>query len=185
MDVEQLVERYLPLAAKEAHRAAQIVGYRYFDDLLAEARVALVKAAQASDRAGPLSFFDFATWRIRRATSQAMWRIIRTGRRELALEDVYGPMVEGEDDAPPGDPPDLGRSPEEQVIARLTAERMLDRLAPRQRQIIWHLMNGRTLEDVGDSLGVSRQTVHNVARDALEVLRSIFGGSLDSRRGSA
>ena len=145
-----------------------------YDDLLAEARVGLVLAAQRYDSARG-SFSGYAVWWMRATCTRYLEAESRRGFTHLCRQPA--PYLQSSDQPIPGTDHSIGDSlpePNVDLDSQIDLTREVLRLPVRQRAVALGLAEGRTLYDIGRAEGISRQATASRIKTARRQ-RSIAG----------
>jgi RNA polymerase sigma factor (sigma-70 family) len=186
---------FYPLAialALRYYRARALFRWYSREDVQQEALLALLEAVRQCDRARPIhekvGFYKRRiVWQLSRlAKSGGLVRVppgacqssAGAARSEYARK-VNTTIFESYDEARPPTWSREQSSPEDQAAAHELA-RLINRLPERQRRVLvsrYGLDDGheRTLAEVGEVLGVSRQCAHGHEQLALATLRELMG----------
>lgn len=169
-----LVEKHLPLATFFAKKFRATT--MDFDDLVQEARIGLIDAAERFDPKRGLKFSTYAVWHIRKQIMEAIRSrndTIRTPRRQA------GKICGSLENVP--DMPDTAPSPDELMAAdeEVQAIQGCIKHLPAREAIVIRLRHGintekLTLRKVGDILGVSPERVRQIQAGAEEKLRELL-----------
>ncbi len=150
----QLVARFRPVV-----RAIMKALYRQVPDqaaLVSAGDEAIIIAYQSHDP----DKANLDTW----TRHKIRWYLAEAARQPPIADVAFDPV----------DPRLLnGADPEEQFW-RATATRAVERLDPRKATIIIARMHDETYEEIADSIGVSAQRTHKVAKQAIRELREIL-----------
>lgn len=161
-DQQRLVLSVLPLTVKLARRYAAAWRLSHqTDDVIAEALAGVCRASQTYDPEKS-SFGTYAGWWIKSAVNGYVKREGRTDMHTQAL------------------PPD-----DSELLARCDPERAeewppprwaarLARLPERERSVVLARTAGRTLEDIGRDMGISKERVRQLSEKAYAKLRRIL-----------
>lgn len=161
-----LVESVLPMVVRivKQHRLAGVG----FDEAVSDGYLGLMNAIAKFDPERGNAFATYAWLAIARAVHRGIAVRARHGRhyrRSAALEVS-----------------DDGRSAaetERQLDLQAWAARLdaaLEELPERRRIVLQMRAGGRTIDEVGGVLGVSRERVRQIEYDGLQMLRAHFGG---------
>ena len=148
----RLAEKWWNLAFKEAHRFCLRWKHMEASEVQGEALLALVQVAAWYDPARGIPFPPVAAKAIRRHLLQLAQR---TELRKL-------PNVTQMLEQPELEIRDRGRQGCDTVDDRDTAQAILDRLPGKERSILEHLMAGKSIREIGELYGVSKQRVHQM-----------------------
>jgi len=149
-----------------------------FDDLIQEARLGLIDAAELYDPARGTKFSTYARWHILKRVMDSIHNrneIVRTPRRRPSL--ICG-SLDDENAAQFHDPaPDVGHEIDEQGMV-VEVQRIIGQL-PSRESIVIRLRHGvntpkLTLARVGAILGVSPERVRQIQSGAEEKLRTLM-----------
>jgi RNA polymerase sigma factor (sigma-70 family) len=191
---KQLVEQYFRYAAASGMNKARQLGLGSFDadELVAEYLIRLVYAARAYHHEGGVPFKNYLA-----VTFKSSWRqfhVIVSGAKHQGKGGFFSPvMVSFQADCSEShydneipfeevywdETDDL---PDEIVDKKMMIERLrlcLTKLPPMWIFVLEkHVLEGHTLGDIGNALGVSRQNVHQIYKAACqEMLRMLQGKS--------
>lgn len=149
-----------------------------YEDALQSARIGLWEAARRFDPSLEYSYRTYAGWCCRGQIQNFLRHRRRRGLRSVPPE---GPVVASLDDAGT----DAGGRSRGEVLAarpgpdsgaRLDARALLGLVEGRRRQVLELVyLEGRTLQDVADRLGVSVQRVDHLRRASLRQIRESLG----------
>lgn len=161
----QLVSKltYLVQSRIKRHR-----GQAFYDDLLQEGRLGLLKAAHDFNPERGTNFFKFATWHIQTKVRRFLLR--ETRRREIPCSQETVAAAAG-----PCEPLD---EVVERAERRRAVHRALGRMDSRREARILSLRFGMddgqpwTLQRIGDELGITRERVRQIERHALRKLKA-------------
>jgi RNA polymerase sigma factor (sigma-70 family) len=148
------------------------------DDATSEARQALLRAASCFDP-GKGDFTPFAARAIRNALNSLYAKQLRLSKLfPKSLDEP--PSWSSSDQSDPSTPgrnlraSDSRRDVRKQVRLRETtaviAEAM-NILSPRERLVIEAIRQGKSLTEIGEAMGISKQAVHKISSPALAKLR--------------
>ena len=182
--VSQLAETYLPLVetiALEYHNVPNASQ----DELVSEGRVALLNAARSFDPARG-NFISYASTAIRNRLKDFYEKQVRqaevfplpidaatSGDQSTQMESKYADET--------ADVRLAARRSESAALLRQSIARL-----PRRLQIVLtSIQAGRTYEEIGRELGISKQGVYKLAQPALRQVRSFLAergyGGIDSK----
>lgn len=179
----RLVEMYLPLVEAVALEFHNIPNASQ-DELVSEGRVALLNAARSFDSARG-NFVSYASTAIRN-------RLKDFYEKQVREADVFPLTL----DAPTGDESTRWdvKHVDEVTDVRLAARRSesaavlresIARLPRRLQIVLTSIQAGKTYEEIGRDLGLSKQGVYKLAQPALRQVRSILAergfGGIDSK----
>jgi RNA polymerase sigma factor (sigma-70 family) len=183
-----LVEQNLGLAQVIAFDYANIPGVT-LSEAVSEAQVALMRAADNFDSSKG-EFTPYAARVLRNALNSLYAKQLRMARmfpKSLDQPPVNGSGDHGSNNGP-FDRPDSQQDVRKSVKRRETNSILRDilrTLSPHEQLIIEHMRLGRSLSEIGNKLGVSKQAVHKVSSPALakvkEALETFGYKGLDSQ----
>jgi len=175
----EMVEENMGLATHFAKRFT--ASKMEFDDLLQEAYLGLIDAADKFDPKRGIKFSTYARWHILKRAMQAIHNtneIVRTPRRRpshicVRLKPEHEESLTYED-------PDVGAQIDEDEMVE--AVRAQIKHLPSREGIVIRLRYGinteaMTLRDVGRILGVTPERVRQIQNDAEEKLRALLAES--------
>jgi RNA polymerase sigma factor (sigma-70 family) len=181
-EISRLVEQYLPLVETIALEYHNIPNASH-DELVSEGRVALLSATRSFDPARG-NFISYASIAIRNRLNDFYEKQVR--RAEAFPMSI--------DSSPSGDESTQFESKyaDTTTDVRLAARRSestavlgeaISRLPRRLQIVLKSIQAGRTYEEIGRELGISKQGVYKLAQPALRQVRSFlaergYGGSV-------
>ncbi|MDD5200527.1 MAG: sigma-70 family RNA polymerase sigma factor [Terrimicrobiaceae bacterium] len=176
---EELFSEHLGLAeviALEYANTPRIV----VDDAISEAQQAILRASRGFDETRG-EFTPYAARAVRNALNSLY-------AKQLKIARVFPRSLD--------EPPDWGKSttpressgfafgdkipnPHDDVVREVKRretisilEEILSYLSPRERSVVEGMRAGRSLSDIGEGMGMSKQAVHKILSPALQKLRS-------------
>lgn len=168
-NVQALVSDNMGLAYHFAERYSNIPGMD-FDDRLQEARLGLVKAAEAFDPSRGTPFGAFASRIIKNQLNASFRRYAKTSRHETAELDA--PIGGEEGAASAKDNLRAAEAPQTSAEDRRAAAEALDKIPVRPRRIWQALSEGRSLRDIAAEEGLSQEGVRKIANATKNTLRA-------------
>jgi RNA polymerase sigma factor (sigma-70 family) len=148
------------------------------DDAMSEARQALLRAADSFDP-GKGDFTPFAARAIRNALNSLYAKQLRLSKlfpKSLDEPPNWGLSRQSESSAS-GQClllSDSGQDVRKQVRLRETTEviaEVMNILSPRERLVIEAIRQGKSLTEIGETMGISKQAVYKISAPALVKLR--------------
>ena len=145
-----------------------------FFELISDGNMSLIRAVDKFDYTRGFKFSTYASWAIMKNFARSVPKAgarrerFQTGREEL-LETSRNLRFEGEE---PYQEPDIS--------VRQSIERVLDQLAPREREIVMRRFGlgdtpgPQTLEEVGRHFGVTKERIRQIEGRALGKLRGLI-----------
>ncbi|HEV2045849.1 MAG TPA: sigma-70 family RNA polymerase sigma factor [Chthoniobacterales bacterium] len=183
-NVLRLAETYLPLVETIALEYYNIPNASH-DELVSEGRVALLSAARSFDPARG-NFVSYASTAIRNRLNDFYEKQVR--RAEVFPVSIYSTPSDDESTKPES------KYADETVDVRLAARRSesarilreaIGQLPQRLQIVLKSIRSGRTYEEIGRELGISKQGVYKLAQPALRQVRSFLAergyGGIDSK----
>lgn len=183
-DAFPLAETYLPLVETIALEYHNIPNTSR-DELVSEGRLALLRAARSFDPSRG-NFVSYASTAIRNRLNDFYEKQVR--RAEVFPMSIYSPSSDEQST------PMEGRYADETADVRLAARRSesgallreaIARLPRRLQTVLTSIQTGRTYEEIGRELGISKQGVYKLAQPALRQVRSFLlergYGGIDSK----
>jgi RNA polymerase sigma factor (sigma-70 family) len=172
---QSLILEHLPLAEVIAFEYANIPGGNV-DDARSEAHAALMRAASAYDQAKG-EFTKFASRVIRNALNTLYAKQLRLAR--LFPESLDDPVrwnktASLDSDSASSKQPDAKQDVINEVRRRETLaalDSVLGLLSPRERLMLNAVQGAMSYEDIGQSLGISKQAAHKAVKASLVKLR--------------
>ena len=172
----ELVEHHLGLAQVIALDYSNIPGVS-LDEAVSEANLAMLRASDGYDpKKG--DFAPYAARAIRNSLNSLYAKQLKVAR--LFPKSLDDPP--GQQDGSSGSQSssqlsrirdsrqDVHRSVKRGESSTVLSE-VLRTLSPREQIVIEHMRLGRTLSEIGESLGVSKQAIHKISAPALAKLR--------------
>jgi RNA polymerase sigma factor (sigma-70 family) len=168
---QELAEQFLPLARGLA-RPLKRMFRQWRDDFESAACMALVEAARNFDPSRNIQFATFARFRIRGALNDVGRSMCLSGwegdherapevHRLTPLNEEFGIVLNSVTD------PAVGTD----VEAADSVERHLRRIPPRHAEVCrLRYLEGKTLAEVAEVLGVSQSEINRIHRQAMELL---------------
>jgi RNA polymerase sigma factor (sigma-70 family) len=178
---ERLVKQWTPLVRKIAGRyARRLLCWYEFSDLVSIGQVSLWRATRTHDPKGGANFGTYAYHAVYRSYEALIkhWRSLcrRGSARSDSLDEGYA------DGSPVRQVPNEERSSEEILSLRddFTAlECALAHLGPSERQVIRdRLVQDRSLQEIAQGRGVSRERIRQIEKRALQKLRDHLDDAL-------
>jgi RNA polymerase sigma factor (sigma-70 family) len=182
--VLRLAEAYLPLVETIALEYHNVPNASH-DELVSEGRIALLNAARSFD-SGRGDFVSYASVSIRNRLKDFYEKQVRlAGAFPVSIYSTSGSDESTEPESKYAD---------ETVDVRLAARRSesaallresIARLPRRLQIVLTSIQAGRTYEEIGHELGISKQGVYKLAQPALRQVRSFLAeqgyGGIDSK----
>lgn len=172
----ELAATHLAVAQRLARRYFQVFGGEVpMDDLAAEARFALVRAAACFDPERKVPFVAYAAVVVKRRLARSLRRWQRDMPPDAVLFTELATPTD-EDGSATCDPAcprscDAGR----RAAAREVLERVRQRLSERSFQVLQlHFLEGRVPEEISTHLGVSRRRARQLLEQAVRKVRQWF-----------
>jgi RNA polymerase sigma factor (sigma-70 family) len=170
-----LAEAHLPIACRLAWvRRRRLREMVPGDDLVSESFVGLVYAASIFDPSKGVPFAAYATMVIKHRLCQYITRWLRRDRAVTTLSalDPTGELDAGDGAHLVADPAPM---PDKQAADRELVGRVKE-LVPHSFDLLWdRFAVGRTMEELGDDCGITRQAIRHREKKAIRRLR----GGLD------
>lgn len=148
-------------------------------ELISEGNVALLNAIEKFDYSRGFKFSTYATWAIVNSIRRSIPRdLTRASRFQSAREEALDAQVDYRDDPLNEE----SRHSEHQT----TVNRLLKHLDAREKKVISNRFGldyrkePKTLKQVGELLGVSKERARQLERRAISKLRNVVGGELES-----
>lgn len=172
-DQQQLVEEHLGLAKVIAFEYANIPR-TILDDVIAHANTALIRAAAQFDpKRG--EFAPYAAKAIRNALNSLYTSELRYAKaHQLSLDQTTqaagGQTTQGQPEEKISD------SAQDVVLAVRAREskevlaRLISALPKRSRVVVERIRDGRSYQEIGEELGMSKQAAHKIAQATLQSL---------------
>jgi RNA polymerase sigma factor (sigma-70 family) len=96
--------------------------------------------------------------------------LIRVRNREFAV------MASSGDIESLSDTPDFSPNPEERAVVQAAMDGLIRRLSPREGELIYLLMQGKTTAEIASSMGIDEKTVGNtIAKVRVKCRKELFG----------
>jgi len=176
---EQLFTENVGLAEVIALEYANIPGVTA-DDAISEAHQALLRASRSFDQARG-EFTPYAARAVRNALNSLYAKQLRIARifpRSLDAPPEWRKVVTGEASSG-GVLGDKIPNPHDDVVREVKRretfsilEEVLSCLSPRERGVVEGMRAGRSLSEIGQGMGMSKQAVHKILSPALQKLRA-------------
>ncbi|MBI2340495.1 MAG: sigma-70 family RNA polymerase sigma factor [Deltaproteobacteria bacterium] len=173
-----LVEKYLPFASTLARVALRSLGGHVdYDDLLSDARLGLLEAAQRFDTRYNYDFKTFASHRIRGAIFDGLRKSEWMPRHFYCLPELSSCSVVSFDDMEDFEPadPSAGHGLEGPIDFRTVKRRLralIDFLPVREKRLVMmYYFQDRTLDEIAGTLNLSKSWISRLHRRALEFLQ--------------
>ncbi|HIJ83564.1 MAG: RNA pol sigma70 protein [Magnetococcales bacterium] len=174
--MEILVSSLLPMVVHLAGKYPPL----FHDDLIQEGCMGLMQSVQRFDLSQPTRFSSFAYHYIRgrmlkflntKASvvrhPQGKWILCKSLDTPVLYDEDSVPLVELLQSRDP--------SPEDRLIKKDIRTRLIkamDPLSPKEKMVIrQYFWESATLEEVGEKLGISRETVRRVGQESLKKIR--------------
>jgi RNA polymerase sigma factor (sigma-70 family) len=183
-DSSRLAETYLPLVETIALEYHNIPNASH-DELVSEGRVALLSAARSFDP-GRGNFISYASTAIRNRLNDFYEKQVR--RTEAFPMSISSPPHDDQSTQTEStyvdDTADVRLAARRSESAGLLRE-SIARLPRRLQIVLTSIQAGRTYEEIGRELGISKQGVYKLAQPALRQVRSFLAergyGGIDSK----
>jgi RNA polymerase sigma factor (sigma-70 family) len=173
----ELVEQHMGLAQVIALDYSNIPGIG-LDEAISEANMAMLRASDGYDpKKG--DFSPYAARAIRNSLNSLYAKQLKVARLfPKSLDDPPG-LQDGSSGSQSSSQlsriqdsrQDVHRSVKRAETSSVLRE-VLRTLSPREQIVIEHMRLGRTLSEIGESLGVSKQAIHKISAPALAKLRA-------------
>jgi RNA polymerase sigma factor (sigma-70 family) len=172
-----LVEQHLGLAQVIAMDYSNIVGIS-LDEAVSEANMAMLRASEGFEPEKG-EFTPYAARSIRNALNSLYAKQLKMAQLfPQSLDDPPGPM-DGSTESMSASQfsrmrdsrQDVGKTVKRRETYSILSE-VLKTLSPREQIVIEHMRLGRSLTEIGEFLGVSKQAVHKISSPALAKLRT-------------
>jgi RNA polymerase sigma factor (sigma-70 family) len=194
ISADEVLEKYGQLAYWIAHRFAEKNVELDVEDLKQEAVIALLKAAREySPEHG--KFESYASQAIRNHLGKIAWyagSYVYQGKRSphyMPKVELDAPMGSGEDDDEDetlyAKLPSDQESPADYVDRQQRyawAKSELEKLSPREQQLLTAWANGKTYDELGRMIGLTKMGAYRIVQNALEKLRATLRESLAEQR---
>lgn len=173
-DFERRIVSNLDLANYMAHR------FRWteadLDDLVQWARLGLTKAAKGYRPDLGVKFSSYACIAMERAIIYGLYGNSNHPKTKAKPDFIYSlEWVNSEGYTLKESIPDYNDC-FDPILDRVVLENMMSDLTDKQKYVLTQrCVNGRTLVEVGNSLGVSREAIRQQEKKALEIMRSKAG----------
>jgi RNA polymerase sigma factor (sigma-70 family) len=173
----ELVEQHLGLAQVIALDYCNIPGIA-LDEAVSEANLAMFRASEGFDpRKG--DFAPYAARAIRNSLNSLYAKQLKIARMFPKSLDEPPVQQNGPSDSSSNSEParakdsrqDVHKSVKRGETFSILAD-VLKTLSPREQIVIEHMRLGRSLSEIGDTLGVSKQAIHKISAPALSKLRA-------------
>jgi RNA polymerase sigma factor (sigma-70 family) len=175
-----LIDQHLGLAHVVAFDYANIPGIT-LGDAVSEAHGALIRASDGFDAAKG-EFAPYASRAMRNALNSLYAKQLRMAR--LFPRSLDEPPLNADADASASsfgvEFPDSRQNVHKNVKRRETQSVLADvlrHLSPREQIVIEQMRLGRSLSEIGDNLGISKQAVHKVSAPALAKVKAALEAS--------
>lgn len=185
------VTDHMGLCRSIARRYSRICTHLTFDDLLQESVIGLTRALELFEPSRGFAFSTFASHWIRQACTRAIanrertvripvWRLAHNSKHGISSHERVVSTDAALDDDEPGRTlldvlmADASEDPEQtaDAAARWAALRAaIAQLPDRQRDVISQRLRGRTLREIGEGWGLSRERARQLEAEATEALR--------------
>jgi RNA polymerase sigma factor (sigma-70 family) len=183
-EASRLVETYLPLVETIALEYNNVPNASY-DELVSEGRVALLSAARSFDP-GRGNFISYASTAIRNRLNDFYEKQVR--RVEVFPMSISSPVHDEPSTQTESkyadDTTDVRLAARRSESAALLRE-SIAKLPRRLQIVLTSIQAGRTYEEIGRELGISKQGVYKLAQPALRQVRSFLAergyGGIDSK----
>lgn len=152
------------------------IPHEYWDDGIQEGALGIIQAIETFDPSRGKKFTTYASWKIIGRVTRVRAVSMRNARRFKGLRyEAYEPSLFGRDDS--GDR--AIRNETRAIVAKKL--KMLDK---RHRFVVVSRAKGRTMKQIGESLGISKERVRQLEMRAIEVMRGERYGTLTSYVGN-
>ncbi|MDQ2867120.1 MAG: sigma-70 family RNA polymerase sigma factor [Verrucomicrobiota bacterium] len=180
----RLAETYLPLVETIALEYHNVPNASH-DELVSEGRLALLSAARSFD-ASRGNFVSYASAAIRNRLNDFYEKQVR--RAEVFPSPLHSPSSDEQSTQIEGkyadETADVRLGARRSESAALLREAIV-RLPRRLQVVLTSIQAGRTYEEIGRELGISKQGVYKLAQPALRQVRSFLSergyGGIDSK----
>ncbi len=147
-----------------------------FWELVSDGNMSLMRAVDRFDYTRGFKFSTYATWALVRNYARArIEQTLRHERYQTGREELLGDLARVDPREPEGD---------DRQLLRRRLDEMFESLDPRERTILRQRFGlegsgqPRTLEQIGRSIGVSKERVRQIAARAIERLRRDFADQI-------
>jgi RNA polymerase sigma factor (sigma-70 family) len=175
--LRELVTKHLPFVRWHARRVGSLGRPLEHDELVAEGVIGLVRAIQMFDPGKGTELAPIATWHIRQRMVRAArraWGLVHVPVHANAPEADVSRLPGIPLDAPGAEPADLEPTPEDAYAAaelRDRLRRLVDDLDERSAHVMIRRLDFATLDVIGAELGLTRERVRQIERDAVGQMR--------------
>lgn len=176
----KLIEENLELAQMIAVDYLNIPGVT-LGEVLSDAHQALLRAAEGFDRAKG-QFEPYAARAIRNALNSLYHKQMRLAQMfPKSLDDSFPDQTTGSSSAEPPITRVVDRKTDVlREVRRKESKGIIEEvfvvLSLRERLVIDQIKLGRSLQEIADKMGISKQAVHKIAQPAMEKLRNRLAG---------
>jgi RNA polymerase sigma factor (sigma-70 family) len=172
---QDLIEPHLGLAHVIALDYSNIPGITV-DDAVSEAHCAMIRASQGFDQ-NKGDFAPYAARAVRNALNSLYAKQLKMAR--MFPKSLDDPPCQNVSDHHSSAESLANRRDSRQDVHKIIKRResnsilsnLLRTLSPREQIVVEHMRLGRSLSEIGKTLGVSKQAVHKISAPALAKLR--------------
>jgi RNA polymerase sigma factor (sigma-70 family) len=156
-DYDLLIRSQLPFVVTIAVAQCKRFGFRNLEDAISEGNLALVRCVQeAFDASKGYRLTTYCQWTV--------WRCIR----KFIFASFRLPIENTQPAETPIEQPDTLESQEELEQLR----QAMEKLQPKRKQVIRHILDEKSMIEIGQIMGCTRQNVHVLTTRAICELRA-------------